>query len=356
MRVLYIGQYSEGTTSKMRADQLNEILNPESFEIIDTHQPFFKTSKIFRSLGFRYKRGPLVANTNRYIYQRLKSYPVEKFDLIWVDKGVYITKETTALLRQKSNKLVHFTPDPAFTFHQSPHFNASLKQYDYAITTKSYELFYYQNLLPAENIILTTQGFNAETHRPQIEFKEKKNGVLFIGHSEIEREYVLQKLLNADIHVCLAGIKWERFIKQNRGNNRLSYLGKGIYGSDYAKILSTYQLSWGALSKWIPEQHTTRTFEIPACGTALITERNEDTCSFFNEDEAIFYDTPEEMIEKIKYYQNHIEELELLTAKGRERVVKDGREYKTILEEIINRVLVPIPPIPETLTSPTNGI
>src|SRR5690606_8820615 len=106
---------------------------------------------------------------------------------------------------------------------------------------------------------------------------------------------------------------------------------KGIYGPDYAKTLSTYQFSWGALSKWIPELHTTRTFEIPACGTALITERNSETSSFFTEKEAIFYNTPEEMITKIKYYQNNPEKLELLIDKGRARVIKDGRDYKTII-------------------------
>lgn len=336
MTLLYIGQYTPGTTSKMRADQLNEILNPQRFEIIDTHKPFFKTPKLLRSLGFRYKRGPLVTNTNRFIRKGIETYDIEQFDLIWVDKAVYITKETTALLRKKAKKLVHFTPDPAFTFHQSHHFMASIGYYDYAITTKSYETTHYENHLPKEKIILATQGFNSETHQPQIDYLNKKEGVLFIGHCESERELVLQKLVDADIQVGLAGIKWEKFARRNQNNPSLTYLGKGIYGPDYAKALSTYQFSWGALSKWIPELHTTRTFEIPACGTALITERNVETNSFLNEDEAIFYDSPEEMIERIQYYQNHPDELELLTAKGRERVIRDGRDYRSILDKVLS--------------------
>lgn len=339
MDFLYIGQYTPGTTSKMRADQLNEILNPESFEIIDTHQPFYKTSKIFRSLGFRYKRGPLVVNTNRYIYQRLKSYPVEKFDLIWVDKGVYITKETTSLLRQKSNKLVHFTPDMAFYGNKSRYFINSISNYDFVITTKTVEASIYNRFIKSENLILTTQGFDNNTHKPLLHFSEKENVVAFIGLAESSRFHLVKELISSDIPVKVAGNGWSRFAKTHAHNSLFSYHGEGLYGENYTKFISSSLFSIGMLSKRFPELHTTRTFEIPACGTALITERNDETCSFFNEDEAIFYDTPEEMIEKIKYYQNHIEELELLTAKGRKRVVKDGREYKTILEEILKRVL-----------------
>lgn len=338
MTILYIGQYTTGTTSKMRADQLKDLLKPKVLEVIDTHIPFFKTPKLFRSLGFRFKRGPLITKTNRLIRKQLESFSVQKFDLIWVDKAIYVTKDTTALLRQKANQLVHFTPDPAFTFHQSHHFSSSLKQYDYAITTKSYELSHYYNHLPTEKIILTTQGFNAESHQPHTEFSHKNNGVLFIGHSEKEREIILQLLLHQNIPVAIAGIKWEKFAQKNKNNSNLLYLGKGIYGANYAKTLSSYQFSWGALSKWIPELHTTRTFEIPACGTALITERNRETELFFKNDEAIFYNSPEEMVERIKYYQSHPNELEVLTNKGRERVIRDGRDYRSILEEVLRKI------------------
>eukprot|EP01044_Picomonas_judraskeda_P044899 COSAG03_NODE_24328_length_273_cov_0.597701_2_plen_55_part_01 len=55
MRILYIGQYSKGTTSKMRADTLRSILKSQIFKIIDTHMPFYNTQRFWRSFGFRYK-------------------------------------------------------------------------------------------------------------------------------------------------------------------------------------------------------------------------------------------------------------------------------------------------------------
>jgi spore maturation protein CgeB len=379
MNILYIGQYTSGTTSKMRADQLAQILKTKSYNLIDTHIPFHQTTRLWRSLGFRYKRGPLIRKINRYIISEVnrsldqktdrkidKLYskntpidldtnpsnhlttsspnnltthqPTNLFNLIWIDKAIFLTPKTTAYLKSLTDTLVHFTPDPAFTFHKSHLFRKSLSLYDFAITTKRYELAFFEKYLKKEKVIYATQGFDKKLHKPIIPYKEKKEGVLFIGHQETERAEVLQSLLDADIPVTVAGIKWETFIKQNQSNKKLHYLGKGFYGEDYVRSLSGYQFSWGSVSKWIPEQHTTRTFEIPACGTALITESNAETKSFFNDDEAIFYDSMEEMIDKIRYYQNHPVELEQLTAKGMERVHRDGRDYESILRDVLRKI------------------
>ena len=356
MNILYIGQYTEGTTSKMRADQLYQILKASplknkkvSFKIIDTHTPFHKCNRIWRSIGFRYKWGPLIKQINKYIINQLNNSSTEQtnhssfvsnhfYDLIWIDKAIFLTPKTTKYLKNRTDKLVHFTPDPAFTFHQSGHFNKSIYVYDFAITTKSYELELYKNFISKDQSIYVTQGFDKNSYRPLTPFKHKKAGVLFIGHQEKERENVLQNLIDKQINVILAGINWESFTRRNQDNQFLNYLGIGIYGDKYRELLSEYQFAWGSISKWIPELHTTRTFEIPACGTALITERNKETASFFNEDEAIFYNTIDEMIEKIMFYQHHSVELEQLTKKGTERVLADGRDYESILRDILKQI------------------
>jgi spore maturation protein CgeB len=89
------------------------------------------------------------------------------------------------------------------------------------------------------------------------------------------------------------------------------------------------------LSKKFQERHTTRTFEIPACGTALLTERNPETESFFSEEEVIFYHSVEEMVNKIKYYKKNPALLQKLTENGRQRVINDGRDYKSILQKLL---------------------
>ena len=312
MKVLYIGQYTNGTTSRMRAQTLQALIKTNTFKIIDTHVPFYNTHMLWRSFGFRYKMGPLINSINKYIVAALKE---EAYDLIWVDKAVFVTHKTTALLRSRASKLVHFTPDPAFTFHKSKLFLKSLTYYNFLVTTKSYELEHYYKYIKTDKVLYATQGFDAKLHKPSKHPFSKKEGLVFIGHYEDQRAVVLEKLLQNDIKITLAGIKWNRFAKKHQNNPNLIYLGDGVYGEDYVKTLQKAKMAWGALSKWVPELHTTRTFEIPACGTALVTERNLETQSFFKDDEAIFYTNENDLIEKITFFMNNDKPLEVLTKK-----------------------------------------
>jgi spore maturation protein CgeB len=334
--VLYIGQYTKGTTSRMRAQTLQALIKTNVFEIIDTHVPFYNTHRLWRSFGFRHKRGLLINNINKYIVAALKE---GTYDLIWVDKAVFITPKTTALLRSRAKKLVHFTPDPAFTFHKSKLFLKSLLCYDFLVTTKSYELEHYYKYIKTDKVLYATQGFDAKLHKPSEHPFSKKEGFVFIGHYEDQRAVVLEKLLQNDIKITLSGIKWNCFARKYQDNPNLTYLGDGVYGEDYVKTLQNAKMAWGAVSKWVPELHTTRTFEIPACGTALLTERNAETELFFNEDEVVFYISDDEFIDKIMYYMSNTDALEQITNKGCAKVNKSGYDYKSIISKVLNQIL-----------------
>lgn len=336
MKLLYIGQHTEGTTSRMRADQLGKILNAQNFDVIDTHIPFFKTSKLFRSFGFRYKMGPLVWNINHYVLQELRT---KDYDLIWVDKGIFLNRGITEKLRKQTNRLVHFTPDMAFYENKSTLFTSSIPLYDFLITTKSKEREFYLSYIEPSKLIMTTQGFDSEIHSNVTEFKDKQDAVSFVGLRELYREQVIQNLINNDIKVLLAGKGWHNFVKKNKRNPYLEFHGDGLFSNEYAKFISSTKLSLGLLSKRFPELHTTRTFEIPACGTALITERNSETGKFFKENEVIFYNDIDDVIVKIIYFLGHPKELEGLSKSGQKKVIIDKYDYESILEDILNKVM-----------------
>ncbi|TPV35740.1 glycosyltransferase [Paucihalobacter ruber] len=335
-RFLYIGQYTEGTTSKMRADTLKQQLQPAIFSVIDIHVPFYKTPKFFRSLGFRYKKGPLIKRVNNYILGLLGT---DTYDMIWVDKGVYISSKTTRILRTKTPKLIHFTPDPAFTFHQSPLFFKSLPNYDFVITTKSYELDAYRKACTTNKVLYATQGFDRQLHQPSKEPFSEKDGFVFIGHHEREREAILELLLKHQVKITLAGIKWQTFAKRHQTNPLLNYLGEGVYGDQYVRAIQKGKIAWGAISKWVAELHTTRTFEIPACGTALLTERNTETQLFFKDDEVIFYSNPDELVSQVKFFMHNDNALEELTKKGSAVVYQQGYDYASIFSKLLQTLL-----------------
>ncbi len=337
--VLYIGQYQTGSTSRMRGEILQQILKSNEFDVIDTSIPFLGRARLFRSVAFRYKVGPVIKTLNKFILSKLEEFQRSHYDLIWVDKGILLTPSTTQELRELTNKLIHFTPDPSFFYHKSKLFYRSLKQYDFLVTTKSFELNEYtKRVLNSNSVILTTQGFDSKIHKRNT---SKKTGeCVFIGHKEKEREELIHLLIRNKIRVTVAGNHWSTFLKKLSNEEKLhcNYLGKGVFGESYSKTIGNHKIALGFLSKWIPELHTTRTFEIPACGTALLTERNAETVRFFGEDEAIFYSSSHEMIEKIKYFLNHEKELNELQRKGTERVVKGGYSYEDILTDILIKI------------------
>lgn len=334
-RVLYIGQYTEGTTSRMRAEVLEKQLRPCDFEVIDTHVPFYGTSRIMRSLGFRFKAGPLIRNINDYIQSTIK---YSTYELIWIDKGVFIRHQTITLLREKTGRLVHFTPDMAFFANQSKLFNQSIAYYDFVITTKSCEIDLYKKRLAENEFIFTTQGFDKNTHKPFCSFEEKDNAVVFIGLAEPHRLELAEFLVDNDIVLKLAGKGWKSFVAKYKENPNLRFLGDAVFKEDYSKLISSSILGLGLLSKRFPEMYTTRTFEIPACGTALLTERNTEIESFFTENEVIFYDTTADLVEKIKYYQSNLDELKGISEKGHWKVTNGGFDYDSIIENLLEKV------------------
>jgi spore maturation protein CgeB len=335
MNVLYIGQYSEGTTSRMRATEIEQILKPYIFDVINTNIPFFDTNKLFRSFGFRFKKGPLVSKINAYIKKQIKNI---EYDLIWVDKGIYIAPNTMNFLRSKTKKIVHFTPDMAFYGNSSKLFEKTLPFYDFSITTKTCETREYLKFVSQDKLLTTTQGFSKMIHKPFHKFEDKDDAVVFIGLGEPHRYKVAETLLNAGITLHLVGKKWDSFIETHKHFDNLIFLGNAIYDEAYSKLISSSKFALGLLSKNFPELHTTRTFEIPACGTALLTEKNTELESFYRNDEVIFYENNADLVDKIKYYLSHTSELKMLTEKGRIVVTNEGYDYESLIRNILKKI------------------
>jgi spore maturation protein CgeB len=317
----------------MRAETLKDVLNPSKFEVIDTHIPFYKSHVLFRSMAFRYKKGPLISSTNNFILQNIGN----NYDLIWVDKAIFIEPEVTKQLRQVTKLLIHYTPDTAFEWNQSIHFYNSLKYYDYCITTKSFEEKQYLEHIGQFKLILVPQGFDRNVHYPRCTFEQKEEKVIFIGLNEPSREDAITTLLKHKIKVDLAGKNWKSYVKKNNLEG-LTFLGESLFKDDYAKAISGAMFGLGLLSKRFSELHTTRTFEIPACGTALLTECNVETEHFFDKDEAIFFSTYDDMAHRILHFIKEKKELQELTQKGHKKVIKKGYDYQSELQQICHKI------------------
>lgn len=334
MKVLYVGHYMPGCTTYMRGEYLKALLKPEEFRVVDIDFPIAETAPVFRSLGWRFKFGPLISKINNYLEEKLRGDA--DFDLVWIDKGVFIKPGILEKLKNPTNTLVHFTPDTAFTHNRSEFFYKALPLYDYCVTTKSFEKKYYEERR-VKHLLYCTQGYDPGLHRIYNPFNEK-HGIAFVGQYEEWRGEVIARLVERNFPVKLAGADWSSFAHKLRHKNNLSYLGQGLFGEAYARLFSESLIGLGLLAKKFPELHTTRTFEIPACGTALATERNEETKSFFLEEEALFFSDISELTDRIESVMAQKELLKAITERGQQKVVQGGFDYPSILKALLKQM------------------
>ena len=264
-----------------------------------------------------------------------KQLSSDSYDLIWVDKGVYLWPDTVKEIRRLGKVLIHYTPDTAFFANQSRFFEATVALYDKVVTTKSFELEHYQNRISNDRLMLVTQSYDEQQHHVECEFSQKRNEVVLIGLCEPDRERCVAALLKQENQVRIGGRGWERFVSTHANNPLLHFEGSAIFGQHYVQTLSRAALGLGLLTKRFPELHTTRTFEIPACGTALATVSNTETTKFFAENEALFYEDYEDLAQQAKTLLNNPVELQKITEAGHQRVREGGFSNEQVLAKVL---------------------
>lgn len=339
----------------MRAEELRRQTPGWDWHWVDTDEAMHGCTRIWQSLAFRCKTGRAVNAINAQV---LALMPAGEFDLIWVDKGVFLWRTTVLELRRRASRLVHFTPDTAFHANRSRHFNRNLGLYDLLVTTKSFEMDAYRQRVDPNRLYLATQGFDAQVHFPRVTASGRRREVLFIGLAEPDRERCLGLLLEQGIPVRLGGKDWGRFLSSWGACAHLRFEGEGVFSDDYAMMLSESWVGLGLLSKRFPELHTTRTFEIPACGAILATEETADTKRYFGSDEAVFFQDYAALAVRLQELFANATDAQLASVAmaGRERVVRDGRDYAHILRAVLDDARVAIAgqgaPMPHGATVP----
>ncbi len=328
----YVGILTPGSTSRMRAEWLRKLTPGWKWEWIDTDALMESRLRLWRSMAYRYQIGEAVDAINNRIAAQLTS----KVDLMWVDKAVFLRQRTVERAREVAGRLVHFTPDTAFGNNTSRHFENTLPLFDLAVTTKSFEVDAYRQRTENGKVYLTTQGFDPDVHFPRSGPEQRRREAVFVGLAEADRENCLGLLLDRGVGVRLAGRGWGTFLSKYQNHPLLAFEGEDCFGAAYASLLSRSWIGLGMLSKRFPELHTTRTFEIPACGAILATEATTETARFFSEEEALFFSDFEDLAQKAKRLLARDDaELSSFAAKGRARVLSDARDYPAILSAIL---------------------
>lgn len=333
-RILYIGgSEANGLEKRQTLRDLGASL--ESFDL----QPYLETgSRIFRSIAHRFNVGAPVSRLNRDLLQFVED--LDQIDLVWVDKGKWIRPDTLAAIRSRFGAtIVHFANDAMLLHNRSRAFIRSIPLYDFHFTTKRFEVDSYQRA-GARHVRLMPNAIDGGRFRPASpeESSPFKCDVVFIGRCEPHYVRCIRAVARSGVDIRVWGPRWPRYARIHRWARGI-VAGNGVWGDDYPRAISGARIAIGLLSKRFPETVTTRSIEIPACGTLLLAERTPEHQKLFREgEEAAFFDSDRELVQKIEYYLEHPDERERLAAAGRLRFLESGyaniERFRKMLEEV----------------------
>lgn len=249
----------------------------------------------------------------------LKLVKQNKYDLLWIDKGLIINKSTLLKVRQiqPDIKIVSYSADNMVLRHnQSLNYLNCIPHYDYIFTNKSYILEELKQL-GAKNVHFVNNAFELSFHYPRslsnVEATKFSCDVGFIGHWEQDRCNSLIYLANNGIKVkVFGGGKWKNF----KNISNLEILPP-LFSDEYPTALSCFKISLCFLRKINGDQQTTRSVEIPACKGFMLAERTDEHIALFREGvDADYFSNDEELLFKCRYY--------LLNEKARKNIAESG--------------------------------
>jgi len=351
MRILYIGPLPHSGTCYQRMQGLidmgHEVVPVDTYNQLQAERGRHFLPRLMRKLI-----GPMdLSGINKKI---LKLGLSSKFDIVWVDKAELIHAETLKRLKAETACFMvhHNTDDIKNKRHRfNKNYFKTMQLYDVQFTSNTFNIAEMQEM-GAKNVLFAELGYCNEFFKPvNVSDEDRKRlgeGVFFVGHWEPATEEKLLHLAKNGIPVKIHGYHWN---KAKHGKLLGISSESGIISEeDYLKILSCGSIGLGIVSKFNRNLTAGRTFEIPACGTFLLAERNSSTEKLYKENEEIvLFSTPEELLEKVKYYMKHVEERETIAKAGHLRCINSGYSWKDRVKEMMDSIEEMMNPVNEVI-------
>lgn len=343
VKILFLGQIGVGQTSLMRMRALERL--GHAVRGVHTTASWTRTSWLKRQVQRRLQCGSVVDEINHLVLEAAREF---RPSLVWAEKQEFLRVETIEEMRNFGARSCHFTPDPYFSlaWKRTELMDGAMRAFDALVYCKSYEREQYEEL--GKPLVYMPLGYCDEVHRP-VPSNNAQWGcaVGFLGGWEPRRERLLHAIAAAGIEVKIWGGYWDFLrdgkwtlrqsviLQQLAGKDRFrfhrdgllarAHQGAEVYDDDYARALTGCKVGLGFLRKVCPDQHTTRSFEIPACGSMLLADRSEEHQEFFEEGkEAEFFSSTEELLDKVRFYCGN-ESARKLIAEGGYKRCNDGK-------------------------------
>lgn len=337
--ILYVGELGPGTTCRQRMVALQDL--GYSIVPIDTmNDAALRNSRKFLS-RVRWKLGYPVdyVRANSRILEEMDRRAV---DILWLDKAISVHPRTLRAVRDRHPgcTVVGYSPDDMQARHNnSVYFREGLPLYHAYVTTKSFGVRELESM-GCSRVLFVGNGFDPHTHRPMevsSQDRERLGGeVGFIGTWESYRASSLLCLAKNGIRVRIWGSDW-RGRCPDHPNLRVE--GRAIYGDEYARAISAFDVNLCFLRRVNRDLQTQRSVEIPACGGFMLAEYSEEHTQLFKEGaEVEFFRSDGELLEKTRHYLANPAVRETVARRGLQRAQNSGYSYADRLKDVLSKL------------------
>ncbi len=268
-----------------------------------------------------------------------------RFDLCYVDGGVWVTPKVVAALRRYAARVINYNIDDPLGPRDGRRFSAyrqSLAHYDLSVVMRAHNVAEAEArgaravlrvFMSADEVSHAPRPLSAEDHaRWDCE-------VLFLGTWMPERGPFLLELVRRGVPLAIRGPNWQK--APEWAALRPYWRGGAVKGDDYAKAIQCAKVNLGLLSKGNRDEHTTRSLEIPALGALLCAQRTpEHLAMYVEKQEALFWDDPVECAAMCRFALLDEERRLALARAGQARLRRNGHMNQSVLAQILRQAVL----------------
>jgi spore maturation protein CgeB len=337
-RLLYFGDMEGNSGSRFR-ELKRQFGVAEPVFASRIQDPFMTAPRSLRALEWRLCNGPYVRRMNHRFYKRSEEL---RPDIVWVEMGKIVYARTLSRIKERFGCLLVNTYSDDFLDlrKRSRHYFASIPSYDLIFTPRDVSFNEYRQR-GARVVDKFWKGYDPDMLFPDKlsgdEMKTYGTDVMFAGHYEPSRTEPFLSIAEAIPRFKIWGQGWKE-CHASFPSGVLQY--RRAMKEEYRKAICGAKIAVQFLTRWNRDTQTSRSFEIPACGTMMLAERSDDHEACFEEDkEAVFFSTTQELVDKAKFYLKNDSLRQYIARGGYKRSLKSGYANSARTRQML-RVLV----------------
>lgn len=339
MKVLILGAFDAAALERKYTRAFDQL--GVDYDVYDVVTPYYAAiqKSVFSKLLYRVVPEQVYQPINRNLLAFLKG---KRYDVVIVFKGMALMPSTIGELKAYTQLLVCYNPDHPFHFYSPGSGNINVRD-----SIRNYDLYGTYSVRIAA-ALKTEYGvesavipFGFDDHiTPDLSAQQRVKGkFIFAGAYDRHRASLMERLVPDNI-LIFGDAKWATRTSL-ASRSKQWFTGRALVNQDYADAIAAADGMFNFLREQnIQEQsHNMRSFEVPGYGGVLISHRTEEQLAFFEEDkEAIYFDSLEELNDKLHFLKQHPQEIQKIKSMARQRSVRSGYTYtdraKTLLDII----------------------